>query len=340
MRKRGYQDKELIRILQQKAEELGRSPHMCDMKEPSYRTYCNRFGSWTNALKAAGLGISTKSKKYSNEELILLLQQKAKEIGRTPHVYDMKKPSYETFCNRFGSWADALKAAGLDISTKGKKYSNEELILILQQKAKELGRTPHEYDMKKPSYETYCNRFGSWADALKAAGLYPSRGYSNEELILILQQKAEELGRTPRTRDMKRPSASTFYDAFGSWNNALRSAGLKTNSRRKYNDKELILILQQKAKELGRTPRIYDMKKPSYGTYCNRFGSWVDALKAAGLYPSRRYSNEELILLLQQKAKELGRTLHVYDMKKPSYRTYCRIFGTWNKALEAAGLKS
>lgn len=53
--------------------------------------------------------------------------------------------------------------------------------------------------------------------------------YNRQELILIIQYKAEELGRAPTAVEMKDPTSSAYSNRFGSWNNALRVAGLQIN---------------------------------------------------------------------------------------------------------------
>lgn len=54
-----------------------------------------------------------------------------------------------------------------------------------------------------------------------------------------------------------------------------------------YTDKELIRLLRQKAKKLGRTPTYTEMEKdkkiPSVSCYRHHFGSWIKAIKTSGL---------------------------------------------------------
>lgn len=56
-----------------------------------------------------------------------------------------------------------------------------------------------------------------------------AKRYTRQELILIIQHKAEELGRSPTAAEMKKPCSSAYSNRFGSWNNALRAAGLQIN---------------------------------------------------------------------------------------------------------------
>lgn len=55
----------------------------------------------------------------------------------------------------------------------------------------------------------------------------------------------------------------------------------------------------------------------------------------------RKYSKSELIDILIEKDMELGRIPTSRDFKKtrPSYGRFCKTFGGWNKAIDAAGLR-
>ncbi len=56
-----------------------------------------------------------------------------------------------------------------------------------------------------------------------------NRHYSREELIDILIQTEQKLGRTPTSRDFKKtsPKYGRYETKFGGWNKALIAAGLK-----------------------------------------------------------------------------------------------------------------
>ena len=129
-------------------------------------------------------------------------------------------------------------------------------------------------------------------------------------------------------------------------------------------EKELIKRLHKLSKELGHTPTQLDVDMdenlPSVSSYCKAFGSFNQALIAAGLKPNRtigqprakkepkgprtsKFKKDKLIELLKMKADELGRTPTYseisLDKRFPSAATYAVMFGTYNKAIEAAGLK-
>lgn len=172
-----------------------------------------------------------------------------------------------------------------------KKYTDEDLIEILQQKTKELGRSPKAKEVKQCS--AIIKHFGSFNKGLEAAGLKPNRKrsknrYTKEKLIEILQKRYKELGRTPKTKEVA--EYQIILKHFGSFNAGLKAAGLTPNTKEKYTEDELISELQKKAKELGRTPKMREIEIAQ--TYINRFGSFNKALEAAGLIPNKKTSKK------------------------------------------------
>ncbi|MBU4373433.1 MAG: hypothetical protein KJ714_03125 [Euryarchaeota archaeon] len=245
---------------------------------------------------------------YTKNELIVSLQNKAKELGRTPTCRDIEDdaqmPSLYPYYIIFGSIPNALKQAGMMPNRVGmhKKYTDPELLDILRSKARSLGRTPTSEDMDAdqslPSGMTYRYRFGSFRQAIRKAGLESTiRHYvqhSNEELLNMLREKAKTLGRSPIPReidiDPNMPSSMAFRRHFGSIRNAIKEAGLLQSESKaclRYTKEDLLNMLKAKAKELGRVPTQDELNSdhdvPSFMTYVSRFGSFRSACKEAGL---------------------------------------------------------
>ncbi len=86
------------------------------------------------------------------------------------HVYD-KKGQYSSFTlrKRFGSWNEALEAAGMS-SSYVPKLEDDQLFNNLLRVWEKLGRQPQRRDMRRPiswiSEGPYVRRFGSWNKAL------------------------------------------------------------------------------------------------------------------------------------------------------------------------------
>ncbi|MBD3204547.1 hypothetical protein GF327_09730 [Candidatus Woesearchaeota archaeon] len=118
-----------------------------------------------------------------------------------------------------------------------KHYTKEQLIHYLNTLSKKIRKTPTTKQMDKhkkyPCSSTYRKRFGSWNSALKKAGFKPNKikRYSKKELIDSLKQLHKDLGKIPKTTDLKNrkwiASYSTYRKYFRTWKNALKKAGIK-----------------------------------------------------------------------------------------------------------------
>jgi 5-methylcytosine-specific restriction endonuclease McrA len=117
-----------------------------------------------------------------------------------------------------------------------------------------------------------------------------NRRPSNEELIEDLQRVSRERNGCPVTHaaytDRGRFGINTIVHRFGSWNAALRAAGLPINIDRDMSDGELLQNLADLWRKLGRQPIGRDLVKRdglsrfSSAAYEARFGSWNKALMA------------------------------------------------------------
>lgn len=74
----------------------------------------SRFGTWSKALKKAGLSVLPSQNRYSNEELFQNLLNVWTHYSRQPTVTEMSelpsKITPNTYSNRFGNWRKALEA--------------------------------------------------------------------------------------------------------------------------------------------------------------------------------------------------------------------------------------
>jgi hypothetical protein len=116
-----------------------------------------------------------------------------------------------------------------------KRYSDDQILGELRACSERLGRSPtmREFSSDPETTvhpQTVIEHFGSWNNAKRAAGLVPRRFATREELLGLLRELGEELGRPPTARDIdehkgRMPSKSLYWHTFGSLSNALREAG-------------------------------------------------------------------------------------------------------------------
>jgi hypothetical protein len=148
-----------------------------------------------------------------------------------------------------------------------KRYSDEQILDELRASAERLGRSPtmREFaaDGKTTVHpQTVIEHFGSWNAAKRAAGLVPRRFATREELLGLVRELGEELGRPPTARDIddhkgRMPSKSLYWHTFGSLSNALREAGFDVP----VGEERLERAVEQGAalaRQLGRLPKFAD----------------------------------------------------------------------------------
>lgn len=171
--------------------------------------------------------------------------------------------SYATVKNRFGSWDEVLRRAGLSV-TKGRfkihDYceNDEEFFADVRRVAELLGKnyvTRPEYEKYgKYNYGQRTKRHGGWNCLLKAAGLKttpfrsgPDRRYSEKELFEEIERIWIMLGRQPsandvRTEGVSKVCATTFVRHFGGWRKALEAFVAYINSEDDEEKRESALI--------------------------------------------------------------------------------------------------
>lgn len=159
---------------------------------------------------------------------------------------------------------EALAAFRKDLR---RRYSDRQILAELQACAQRLGRSPtmREFDADPGTTihpQTVVERFGSWNAAKRKAGLIPRRFATRDDLLQLLRELGDELGRVPTARDLearrgRMPSKSLYWHTFGSLTAALREAGFDVP----VGDERLERAIQQGAvlaRSLGRLPRFAD----------------------------------------------------------------------------------
>jgi len=310
--------------------------------------------------------------RISKEDLVIDLQRVTKKLEKkTLKVLEYRKHGlYSSHvvssCLGNGSWNSAINKAGLQVGRKT-NISDSELIADLKRVIKKLKKktlTGEEYDTHgEYSTGTIEKRLGngSWNTALKRAGLDVGRkkNLSNSELIADLERVAKLLKRKSITGEeynaYGKYSITTIEKHLGngSWNIALKRAGLDVGYKTNISNSELIADLKRVARKLKKktfTKVEYD----AHGKYCavtivgnlgNR--SWSTALKKAGLEEGHKtnISNLELIADLKRVARKLKKKTFT-KVEYDAHGKYCAVTivvklgnGSWSTALKKAGLE-
>lgn len=254
--------------------------------------------------------------KYSKETIISALHQWVHMHGRTPSSIEFHSdptvPSMTPIRKLFGGFGNLLREAGYPVNRNihvderskeaVKNLSEGELSSIIQNLGKTLGRAPTFEECREHLRElsividprNYLHK--SWSGILLDCGLQPARRGRNEnEELENLKQWIAEHGHVPTVSeindDPKLPTSTYFFKHFLSYEKALEILKQKPHRKSRWSDEELINTLQTFAEQHGRTPCTADFKSsepPYWTTFGKRFGSWANALEAAGLNPNHR----------------------------------------------------
>lgn len=148
-----------------------------------------------------------------------------------------------------------------------RRYSDAEILDELRAAAERLGRSPTMREFARDPDarvhpQTVIEHFGTWNAAKRAAGLFPRRFLTRDELLEQLRALGVELARTPTARDLAArrralPSASLYAHTFGSFANALREAGFEVLQGEERLERAVVqgAVL---ASALGRLPKMAD----------------------------------------------------------------------------------
>jgi hypothetical protein len=198
--------------------------------------------------------------------------------------------------------------------------------------------------------------YGRWNSALKSAGINPGDHAKRwtmhpqecKDLIRQLHLKGEALN----YECVKRRQPVLHWSSikhWGSWDKALHCAGLapeKIRRKRKpWSPTEIIEWIQNHHRQ--------GLALNAYAIPCSTimrsgrffFGNWDAALTAAGLDPQRirrrRVWDEKRVIQVILSRAETGSALYSNAVRRedsPCYNAALRRFGSWSKALRAAGI--
>ncbi|MGR5968367.1 homing endonuclease associated repeat-containing protein [Bacillus paranthracis] len=250
--------------------------------------------------------------KYSNDELICIIQETAKGLDRSPKVSDISQS--HTIINRFGSWNEALKKAGLNINKERsyRTYSDIELINIVVRWIKENNKIPNRKEWCNvadvPSPELYRVRFKkTWAEFIEMIGYgeasknhyrFKNANISNEEIMDMFKEEINYILKitsgaiTSKLYDKhKNPdflSSSGMMDRFNKkWSDLLLLSNCPKSriNKYKFSRKELITIISDLAIKLNKTPSLLDLSKEGITDQqiYAIFTSYEEALKEANV---------------------------------------------------------
>jgi hypothetical protein len=284
---------------------------------------------------------------------------------------------WSTAKDRFKEWREEQPSGDrskFETSIKNDP-SQEDLLDALIDVSESVGDIPTRSDMiehcEYPLW-LYGRKFESLDDAIDQSRLQNDTLKENEllfrgDLLEEITRFANVLDEPPSQELMEKYGEYTLDDyhaLFGSWEAALDEAGVTAevpdHSNWKYSNVDVLDAIIEVAEKVDHPPTTSDMNrrgKISHTTCMNRFGSWETVLKMAGLDPSKRpnvsdgatqtgdsgqrYTDTKIIEEIQRVADAVeGRptVTEMNELGQMSSTTAANRFGSWNAALEQAGV--
>lgn len=245
---------------------------------------------------------------------------------------------------------------------KNMKWSSEQVIAEIKKWEAE-GKPLYSHYVRKNFQELLAagiRYFGNWQNAVEGAGIsYEKiRCYQNwsKDLIVKKIQELYQEGVDLSFRAMMLSKYNSMVYAairpnhFGTWKNALESAGLSAQDIYRYRswDEDSILKEIRRLKLEGAdlsSKTMDETSNPLIATARRRFGNWGNAIEKAGINYTeirrRRRWTKEMIIEGILSLKDQGVRLQSSDVRKAEpalFAAACkpRFFGCWSKALAAA----
>jgi len=207
----------------------------------------------------------------------------------------------------YGTWRNAVEAANIpyDSVRKYRDWSKERIIETIQRLQKDgVDLSFRSMMLSKYAPMVYAairpNHFGSWKDALTAAGLAPEEIYRyrswDDDSILSAIRRLKEEGADLSSKKMdetSNPLIATARRRFGNWGTAVERAGINYNEvrRRRRWTRELVIQEIQQLRASGadlRSGEIRHQHPALFAAACKPrfFGSWTKALQAVEETPA------------------------------------------------------
>jgi hypothetical protein len=230
---------------------------------------------------------------------------------------------YQAAARLFGSWKNAVVAAGLPqyLSRSNSEWTPARILNAIRSLARRreplnAGEVKSQYGLLVPNARRY---FGSWNLAIAAAGVAPQRlrhrqAWTEERVIECILLRALRNESLQRRMVKPRALADAGTKLFGSWRAALLAAGIDDIAANR------LKAIDSAAHPVGPLLMNTEVSRKA----------------------SKRWTHDSALTAVIQRAKA-GMPMHataVYDDNRSLYRACLKYYGCWNETLAAAQLKS
>lgn len=262
------------------------------------------FGSWERVIRACGIPYDGVRKHRAWTPASLVAAISARESrGAKLNSAAVRREDYgllQAAVAQWGSWANALRAAGIDPGEH--RACRRWTPTNVAQTIRSFGRVPGLRELKRIDsglLDAACRHYGSYRAAVAAAGLEaPARNAPRKwPLVKVLDEirRRAASGLSVRATDIQREFrglGAAGQREFGTWPQAVQAAGVPYPRRAegwKWPRRRIMEVIQARVAR-GRDIRNTTMRRQFGGLWwagCREFGTWRAAVEAAGVkYPA------------------------------------------------------
>lgn len=283
---------------------------------PSATTVFTRYGSWTSAVRAAGLpparAIAPRRGLAERVEATRRLSESGLGTAEVAALLEISPRTARGYlragsCRDCGMVAISAERCPRCAARRANRpeWTRGRVLAAMRSWFDEEGSAPTTADWtptadpnrrwareypRWPSYETVRTLYGTWRRGIEAAGLTPHRRrWRADEVVAAVRGFATRHGRPPTQTDLESsgelPSPATVRARFGSIPAAIEEAGLGVRRRRWDRDLVLRAVIRY-AHDHGRLPASRDWNRstsahPHATTVIQLFGTWSAAMATA-----------------------------------------------------------
>lgn len=295
------------------------------------------------------------AKNYTPEEILKALRDCFEKTFEAPKKDKwVGPPSQSTIIRTFGSWSEALKQAEIDKN----EIRKEKLIAEMRKTVADLGGViPSANDWGrncyKPSSTFLTKIFGTWNNALLAAGFTPKSemksSVTEEDVLAAFKNYVEKYKIRPKVDDWRekdlQPSYPEIIGLYGTWDDALRIIELNVRATKE----ECLQALRDFETEKKSSPSVNEWNDgnywPSSSQIIRMFGTWNDALRIVReiyeiINPEEKNMREEcsraLLNFKMEHKKWPSANIWRTNKFQPPVSQIIQLFGKWTSALKVA----
>jgi hypothetical protein len=307
------------------------------------RSALKHFGGWRRAVESLGLRGELRRKWTKQAVVEAILQRRAAGL-RLYTTYKEDLRLFHAAVRHFGNWHLALQAAGIKCRCR-ERWTEEKII----QRLRHYAQTPTVKNVKRIDPRlagSAMRQFGSLGKALEVAGAESlSRRWTKRRILSTIRARCASNGPTQLIGLGDPRLAKAAKRHFGSWQQAVKAAGMADRvalrkRRKRRTSEEVLAVIQQWYLKEGCIQGILKLNPGLDKDAKRHFGTWRQAVEAAGYQCLRRQWSQDAILSEIQLRIENGSSLNCGDPNNKNLGAAAvRHFGSWRGALKAAGFE-